>query len=285
MTIKSIVVPLSGIGNSTHVVGAAMTLAQRFGADVLGYDAVPEPEIMVEQGAFGPVGASYSQLYEINAKLSVERRNLAKRIFEKGCREARISASKRASSKGASASWITTEKIEPRDIFSLARCADLVVANVPAGNASYTDYELLEQCIFVSAQTVLAVPGTAKKGLFGRSAIAWNGSVEAMRAVRGALPILQLGAGADIIQVGDAPAADAEILVTYLRKHDLKSKVLRLKDKKRKTGELILSTAVDFGCSVLVMGAYSHSPMRELVLGGVTRYMFENTTIPLIVAH
>ena len=39
------------------------------------------------------------------------------------------------------------------------------------------------------------------------------------------------------------------------------------------------------GADLLVMGGYSHSRLREMILGGVTRHMLEKATLPLLLAH
>jgi nucleotide-binding universal stress UspA family protein len=48
---------------------------------------------------------------------------------------------------------------------------------------------------------------------------------------------------------------------------------------------VILSRAVDRGSDLIVMGIYGHSRLRELVLGGASRTVLANTTIPVLMAH
>ncbi len=285
MTIKSIVVPLTGIAEAKNVVAVALNLARHFDAALTGYDAVPEPELFVDQGAFGTMAAGYEEIYKINLKLANDRRIAAKRMFEAACKSAALPVSARLNSKGTSAAWSSTEKIASGDIFMLMRCADLIVSKLPSQEHQFADLDLLEKCVFATGQPVLAVPQGGGTTFSGRTAIAWNGSVEAMRAVKGALPLLQLGKGVEIIQVGDVPTADAELLAIYLGRHGIKAKIQNLKDQKRRTGQLIFNAATDANCELLVMGAYTHSPMREFILGGVTRYMFDNANIPVLLAH
>jgi nucleotide-binding universal stress UspA family protein len=49
--------------------------------------------------------------------------------------------------------------------------------------------------------------------------------------------------------------------------------------------DLLLSRAADLGADLLVMGAYGHSRMREMVLGGVSRGIFRHMTLPVLMAH
>ena len=50
-------------------------------------------------------------------------------------------------------------------------------------------------------------------------------------------------------------------------------------------GDIILSRSVDLGADLLVMGAYGHSRLRELVLGGVTRQILAQMTLPVLMSH
>ncbi len=47
-------------------------------------------------------------------------------------------------------------------------------------------------------------------------------------------------------------------------------------------GAGLLAAARDFGCDLLAMGAYSHSRLRQLILGGVTRHVLERGNLPVM---
>ena len=47
-------------------------------------------------------------------------------------------------------------------------------------------------------------------------------------------------------------------------------------------GAGLLAAARDFGCDLLAMGAYSHSRLRQLILGGVTRHVLEHANLPVM---
>ena len=50
-------------------------------------------------------------------------------------------------------------------------------------------------------------------------------------------------------------------------------------------GSQILSRAADVDADMIVMGAYGHSRMRELVLGGATRTLVQAMTVPVLMSH
>ena len=50
-------------------------------------------------------------------------------------------------------------------------------------------------------------------------------------------------------------------------------------------GQTLLDEAHRVAADLLVMGAYAHSPLRELLLGGVTRYMLTHADLPILMRH
>jgi hypothetical protein len=50
-------------------------------------------------------------------------------------------------------------------------------------------------------------------------------------------------------------------------------------------GETLLSAAHELDADLLVMGAYAHSPLREMVFGGVTRFMLAHVDLPILMRH
>jgi hypothetical protein len=54
----------------------------------------------------------------------------------------------------------------------------------------------------------------------------------------------------------------------------------------RSVGDTLLAAATEYDAGLLVMGAYSHSRLREMLLGGATRDVLKNaTTRPVLMAH
>jgi nucleotide-binding universal stress UspA family protein len=50
-------------------------------------------------------------------------------------------------------------------------------------------------------------------------------------------------------------------------------------------GEGILQVAKEIEADLIVMGAYTHGRLRRFIMGGVTKAVVENTTIPVLMAH
>jgi len=146
-----------------------------------------------------------------------------------------------------------------------------------------------EYVILNAGRPVLIVPCVGEFSSVGkRVLISWDASREATRAVNDAIPLLKC---ADVVQVaifnadtkpfGDQPGHD---IALYLARHGIKVEVLE-NMKVQDVGLALLSLVEDLSSDLLVMGAYGHSRLRERLLGGVTRTILENMTIPVLMSH
>lgn len=174
-----------------------------------------------------------------------------------------------------------------------ARYCDLVVLPQYDADAqlAVNDFDLPAYVALNSGCPVLLVPhADSAETLGSRVLLAWNASVEAMRAIRGALPLLKRAEQADVVvfdpdsrpdAFGDEPGAD---LALYLARHDVRVNVVR-----RKTdgdhGTALRSLVSESGADLIVMGCYGHSRFREILLGGVTRSMLQHAPVPVLMAH
>ncbi len=139
---------------------------------------------------------------------------------------------------------------------------------------------------------VLVVPYAGRFEACGRRVlVAWNASRAATRAVNDAMPLL---AGAETVTVlcvdpdedrrahGDVPGADVAV---HLARHGVKARVESTASGGIGVGNAVLSRASDIGADLLVMGAYGHTRVRELLLGGATRTILESMTVPVLLSH
>jgi nucleotide-binding universal stress UspA family protein len=172
-----------------------------------------------------------------------------------------------------------------------ARYADLVVVSQtdlddPA--AAHLAGPLPAQVVLGSGRPVLIIPHSGHFATIGsRAIVAWDGSIEATRAVYAALPLLQQANGVAIITfrpsaaAGPAPGAD---LALYLARHGVQCKV-HDEPLAIHAGAELLSRAADLQCDLIVMGGYGHARLRELILGGVTETILGSMTAPVLMAH
>lgn len=126
---------------------------------------------------------------------------------------------------------------------------------------------------------------------FERIVIGWNGSMEAARAIHSALPFLQ-AASQVILYDGTTSRPDdnveADMLLRpadYLRRHNVDVTIHPMPMPSQSAGEHLLKATRKHHADLLVMGAYSHSRLRERVLGGATRRVLEHAHLPLLIQH
>ena len=173
-----------------------------------------------------------------------------------------------------------------------ARGHDLVIVGQPArperGGLSATTTERL---VLAAGVPTLVIPNGDAMTPGRRIMVAWNGSREAARAVRDAIPFLQRAQAVILVEVPHGRRTSA------ISREDLGSLRIRLKHRgvpvedahtvrrAKNEGERLLTNAMDWEADLIVMGAYGRARISELVLGGVTRYMLTRAPIPLMMAH
>ena len=189
--------------------------------------------------------------------------------------------------------WIELKGTE-REISRLGRFADIIVIGRPGQSAENSTTAFLntalECALFGTPRPVLIVPPGWKNALpihNGPVLVAWNGSLEADRAVGAALPILK-DASRVVVAVGkERRSGDADVagLSAYLERHGIRAAVATSQIDAGSAGAYILDQAKENGASLLVYGAYTHSRLREFVLGGATQHVCAHAHLPVLMAH
>ena len=134
---------------------------------------------------------------------------------------------------------------------------------------------------------VLVVPIEQKS--FDTSAplvIGWNGSGEAARAIRFSLSMLKTASEVHLVSIADnndeLPSFDAS---AYLSRHGIASELHQITARDETPSQLLESFAKEKGAAAIVMGAYGHSRLRELLFGGVTRDLLKKSHVPMLMGH
>ena len=173
------------------------------------------------------------------------------------------------------------------DLVIVSRDAEpIAVPGIPAEARGLPEYIALH-----GARPVLVVPpGWSARGLPGTAVVGWDGSMQAIRAITAALPLLRqadavklalVNPGAMAGMHGEEPGAD---MALHLARHGVKVDVV-IEHSRASTGDALQNVARDHGAGLLVTGAFGHSRYREFVLGGVTRSLLAGSTMPLLIAH
>lgn len=178
-------------------------------------------------------------------------------------------------------------------LLPLARNCDFVVTTLPAREGESDPLDAIVEDLAIEAgRPVVAVPDVATLPRVGaRPLVAWDGSREAARAVFDATPILRAAEEVRLVSVveagdpatqGDAPTAE---IAATLSHHGAVCVADRVERLPAGVGATLLAHAEAHGCDLIVMGAYGHSRLRELMFGGASRKLFQQTNVPLFVSH
>ena len=189
------------------------------------------------------------------------------------------------------------EDIEEDGLTRWARYADLVIVGQtnPQDIVSSRVPHLAEHVAISSGTPVLVLPYAGQFRTLGqRVLIAWNGSAQAARAVRSALPLLQQANDVCVAIFHASSDAESDLafaenkIISFLGRHGIDARVVRHPRNETSdvdVGDLLLSMAADVDADMLVMGCYGHTRFKEILLGGATRTVLRSMTIPVLMAH
>ena len=170
--------------------------------------------------------------------------------------------------------------------------ADLVVVgqrDPDEPQATWWPADFVETVVFGAGKPTLVVPYAGRYDRVGDSVmVAWKPTRECARAVAGALPLLRRARAVHVAMWAGEPAPrrdDALDIVSYLQLHGVDAELHLHAGEPQDPGPLLLSSAYDAGCDLLVMGCYGHSRLREFVLGGASRSVLKSMTLPVLMAH
>jgi nucleotide-binding universal stress UspA family protein len=172
-----------------------------------------------------------------------------------------------------------------------ARHRDLVVM----GRMSAPDglpRDLLDLVVLRSGRPVLIAPSGGCKDLAGTALVCWNESAEAARACAAALPLLAharrvivAGVNQDDPSSVDALKAGLEAAKRQLGRHGISAETAYVAAEGRPTADLLSSLAQENEASLVFLGGYGHSRMRELIFGGCTQHFIDGSPAAVLTLH
>ena len=192
--------------------------------------------------------------------------------------------------EGIMGEWRQVEGTTQEILALHGRYADLLVLGQDDPESDSAG--LLEAMVFDCGQPVLAIPFAGSFKTIGkRVLVGWNASREASRALHDALPLIAKAETATVFLAnpkrglgghGEESGAD---IARHLARHGMKVEVAMAIADDVPDSALLLNHASDMGADLLVMGAYGHSRLREFILGGMTRSLLREMTVPVLLSH
>ncbi len=170
-----------------------------------------------------------------------------------------------------------------------ARHRDLVVMGRMKGPDGLPS-DLLELVLVRSGRPMLVAPAS-DRGLSGPAIVAWKESAEAARALAASLPLLKHAASVTLIAIGeDSSATDAvkeglNATTRQLAWHGIAADTFFIGGGRRSIADVLTSIIAERQAGLLVMGAYGHSRMREILFGGCTQQFLRDAPVAVLLAN
>lgn len=188
----------------------------------------------------------------------------------------------------ASASWEVAEGHTPDVVARRGGVYDLIVIGRPARATESADILTVESAIFSTGRPVLISPPEPPKTLGETVLIAWNRSPQSARAFHAAKALLlDRAKKVRILSVttGAKDGPSAEEIADNLAWHGINAEIREFSPDHRSVGAVLLAEASAIAADLIVMGAYTHNRLRQILLGGVTKHVLTHATAPLFMAH
>lgn len=178
----------------------------------------------------------------------------------------------------------------PANFAVCARLKDLSI--VPVKPHDDRSEKIVEWLIFESGRPILMCPEEYALELavaFDDVAIAWDHTAPAARAVADAMPFLQAAVNVRIITATDgktpAELESGAALVSHLAEHGIRATFEAVKIDGSSVGKVFEAYVEANGIDLLVMGAYRHSRLNEIVWGGATKTVIGRPPCWVMMSH
>jgi nucleotide-binding universal stress UspA family protein len=293
--IKSIFVPLSGIRQDGDVLQTAFAVAKPFEAHLDCLHVRPDPRLLIAgttasmESGLG-AGVFPSELWATLVDADKRRAKAAKDGFDDFCKRHQISVGETASAHGVSAAFREIEGDAAKETVTNGRFADLIVLGSHS-ISSEASWDAAGDVITGCGRPLLLAPVTLRATIGTSIAIAWKNTAEASRAVTAAMPFLEAAKEIFVLSASEGSHSEetsqksAERLAEQLRRHGFSVHAEHIVPGSRSVPVAVTDRALTLKCDLLVMGAYSHSRMREFVFGGFTQHVLKSPALPVMLMH
>jgi nucleotide-binding universal stress UspA family protein len=285
MPIRKILVPLSSKAGAEAALGLAFAVAKRWQAHVLALHVRIDARDVAPLAGEGLSGAMIEEMMSATEREANERARNLREIFARAAAEAAIpTAEPDPDHRAANAHFAVVVGREEEITAQQARLSDLTLVPSPMADGEGASSDALHAVLFDSGRPVLIAPLSPPASIGERVCVAWNGTAESAAAVYAALPWLKEAKRVRILSAQEYQrrGPEAPELAAYLALHGIKAELATFRPVEREVGAGLLQAAREAEADLLVMGAYSHSRLRQLILGGVTRHVLEHATLPVL---
>ena len=167
--------------------------------------------------------------------------------------------------------------------------SDIVVLGSREPMSSAPSLLAREMVVRLQTPMLLVPPHVSGLDCAGTAVVAWNGSAEASRALKAAVPLLAKARSVVLASVLGEPEGEFDLPAVegaeYLSRHGISCEMTEFSLEHGTVAEMLTDIAARREAACLVMGAYGHSRLVETILGGVTREIFADPPLPVFTCH
>ncbi|MFO1430200.1 MAG: universal stress protein [Candidatus Competibacteraceae bacterium] len=275
MAYQEMLVHLDESRNCPARLTAAVTLAQALGARLTGLSIMPSPDLLLKTSV-----SVTAESIAAERQAAKEKADRQQELFKQAVESVRLNSEWRCVTGEAS-----------HQVNYHARFHDLVIiGQTDRQDPNSLDGGFVNHVVLGAGRPVLLIPYIGPRPSLGqRILVAWNGSKEAARAIFDALPLLDKAKQVTLLTIATESGTEAESsgeeLCHYLGRRGIPATAVHLPAGDLEVGDLLLDRAADEDFDLIVMGAYGHARLREIILGGATRHLLEHMTVPVLLSH
>ena len=212
-------------------------------------------------------------------------------VIKENAEKLRADIERELEHEGVPWDWRFTYGIAPHRLLEASPLADIVIVGPSETGTASGPSALVGDLVMKARAPVLVVPGDCKSLDVGAPMlVAWNGSAEAAHALRAAVPLLACSCKVTLASIAepadkgryDMPSTEG---AKYLSRHGVECEIVEIPRGEASIADALFSAAQMRECGLMVMGAYGHSRLAEMLLGGVTRRTLSEPQMPILMAH
>lgn len=290
MTIKTILVAVSGGTASLGAAELACRLAKRYEAHLEGFHVRIDPREIAANMADGGFGSGMPMAGELMDRIAADAADLANKtkaaflaaIAHQGIP---LAVAPAAAAVSASAAWRDEIGYAPQLVSRRARFFDLVILGRSDRVVERPHSDTIDETLLHSGRPVLLASAQAPAAIGDAIAVGWNGSIEAVKALAVSLPLLAAAKTVSVVTIGDKEKDTVGPVMEYLTWHGISATHRHGQDNGAGWGQQLLTVAQDSAADLLVMGGYGHPRWREFLFGGATREVVAASSLPVLLSH
>ncbi|GHU03764.1 universal stress protein UspA [Alphaproteobacteria bacterium] len=282
---RVIIAYLSDAATAADTLGAALIVGQQHGAHIGALHVRPLPETTVPLIGEGLSATVVEEMLTLAETRTGEKARQLREIFDKAVAERGVPTIEEPHpTPGISIHWDERVGREEDVLTATARLSDLIVMSKPSSTADAAHFLTLNAGLMESGKPLLLIPHHSITSVGKTVVVFWNGSVEATRAVTAGLPFLEKAEKVVVFSGYENNDSSPNELAAYLAWRGIKTSIHAF-PVQGNPGEILLQEAGKVSADMVIMGAYTHSRLRQLIFGGVTSHMLQAAEIPILFCH